>query len=265
MGISMEMILFGLSTVFGVAAYAVYFQDTRKSTIRPNRWSWLIWAFTVTVEVATFHAISDDVMTSAVFYVSAIACAVVTVLIWRKSKWERPSWTEIVCVLLNIAAIIVWLVFHQEWWAHVIALVAVPISFIPTYAHAWKDWSRENSPSWVLWTIGDVLAFFYVADRMQSVEELPYAAIEAISHAAMWLIVSWRARGAGMHRIKQTEQWLKDTGQSLINFAIGTILVTICANQLLESVRLIFVAGIVIGLAIITLAGRSLKRQFSTR
>lgn len=265
MGIPVEFILFGLSTVFGVAAYVVYFQDTRKSTIRPNRWSWLIWAFTTAVEVATFQAVSNDTVTSAIFYVSALACGIITILIWRKSRWEWPSWTEVVCVLLNIAAIVVWLGFHQEWWAHVIALIAVPISFIPTYAHAWKDWSRENSPSWVLWTIGDALALLYVADRMQSLEELPYAGIETLSHAAMWAIVSWRARGAEIHRLRQTQHWLMSVGKSLIFLVASVALGLFSGEVLYGEFRLWAVVGLVIAVFLMAHAVRSLLRLFRTR
>lgn len=256
-----EFILFGLSTVFGITAYAVYFLDTRRTSIQPNRWSWLIWGLTTIVEVATFHAVSGDLVTSAVFYVSAIACGVITLLVWRKAKWEWPSCTEFAVVLLSIGAVVIWLVFHQAWWAHLIALVAVPISFIPTYSHAWKDWSKENSPSWVLWTIGDVLALMYVINRMQSLEELPYAAIEAVSHAAMWVIVSWRARNIHDNRIRKTERSLWHLILSLTVFVTGVFFAIYCLGTFMKSVHVVYIAGTVGSLFIIGIGVHSVKRS----
>ncbi len=71
-------------------------------------------------------------------------------------------------------------------------LAVIPVSFLPTYRSAWVDYRREDSPSWALWTIGDMLAMAYVWVRHDNVQELPYAAVEMLCHAGVWLLIRRR-------------------------------------------------------------------------
>lgn len=187
-----ELILLSLSIVLTLKAYFSYYMEARESRIAPNRWSWLIWTFTTGVEVFTFYIVSADIETTAVFSGSFIASAVITGSVWSRGKWMWPSLSELACVIASFAALAIVFLFHAAWWAHVIAVAAIPISFLPTYRSAQADYRRELTSSWLFWTIGDLLALAYVAIRMKSAEELPYAAVEAMCHAGVWLIVRSR-------------------------------------------------------------------------
>jgi hypothetical protein len=183
-----------LSVLLTLGAYGEYYRDAAAAKIAPNRWSWLIWSATAGMEVLTFQAVSGNIATSAVFIASIVACLAITLLIWRRAVWAAPTRMELICIGASILALAVWQIFKQEWWAHLVMLAAIPLSFLPTYRGAWIDYRREESVSWALWTIGDILALIYVLMRYESVKELPYAALEALAHAGVWALVWIRRR-----------------------------------------------------------------------
>jgi hypothetical protein len=191
-----ETTLLFFSMLLTLGAYGEYYLDIGNAKIAPNRWSWLIWGATSGMEVLTFHAVANDLQTTIVFAAPAAATIFVTVILWKRSTWQAPTRTETLCVVLSLVALILWLGFHEEWWAHLLMIVAVPISFLPMYQSVWRDYRSENSPSWALWTIGDLLALLYVSMRYDDVRELPYAAVETAAHAGVWFLVFYQSRRA---------------------------------------------------------------------
>lgn len=186
----MSTLLFTTSAIFGVAAYVFYFKDTRSSLIVPNRWSWLAFGISSAVEALTFNEVTLDPLKSALFFVSSGCCIVVTVLIWSTAKWKKPDWTELFCLASSVVATVLWLYYGEAWWAHVVMIIAIPVAFIPTYRGASLDWRQENTPAWMLWTLGDALALGLVVMRLETLQELPYAMTECVCHAVVWWMVA---------------------------------------------------------------------------
>lgn len=172
------------------AGYAIYLTGLRRDQVEPNRASWLIWSASTGVEAATYWAVNPGAVQTAVLVVSAVACIAVTLGIWRRSAWAMPSANEMLCVAACLAALLLWLVFSEAYWAHMLVVVAVPISFLPTWASVAVDRSRERSPAWGLWTIGD-LATLVVALRHggEGAGEYAYLLVELLCHASVWAMV----------------------------------------------------------------------------
>lgn len=172
------------------AGYAIYLFGLRRQLVQPNRASWLIWSAATGVEAATYAAVNPGSPQSVVFIVSAVACIAVTVGIWRRSAWELPTRTEAVCMAASLAALVTWLVFRETFWAHMLVVVAVPISFWPTWTSVWQDARRERSPAWGLWSVGD-LATLIVAGRHanEGAGEFAYILVELACHASVWFMI----------------------------------------------------------------------------
>lgn len=183
-------IWFVLAIGLSFAGYAVYLLGLRRETVRPNRASWLIWAAATSLEALTYAAVNPGAPQALVFAVSAIACLVVTLGIWRRSSWAPPSATETFCIAACLTALILWLAFRETFWAHMLVVAAVPVSFWPTWASVWTDRSRERSPAWGLWTFGD-LATLLIAVRgpQLGVAELGYILVELLCHASVWFLI----------------------------------------------------------------------------
>lgn len=171
---------------FGIAAYVEYFRDIQNEVITPNRWSWLIWSVATAMEALTYEAVSDDWVKGIAFFISAMCCFWVTILIWRKATWKKPDWTEIVSIVASGLALVIWLQFQLTLWAHLLMVLAVPIAFLPTWKSATKNPKNEKSRAWGLWSIGDLLTLLVILVRLDKVEELPFILVEFACHAVVW-------------------------------------------------------------------------------
>ena len=120
---------FLLAVGFSFSGYAVYLTGLRRQLVRPNRASWLIWSAATGLEAMTYAAVNPGAPQGWVFAVSAVACAAVTLGIWRRSSWAPPSDTESFCIAACMTALVVWLVFRETFWAHMLVVAAVPVSF----------------------------------------------------------------------------------------------------------------------------------------
>lgn len=183
-------LLFLAAIGLSFSAYAVYLFGLRRQQVRPNRASWLIWSASTGLEALTYAAVNPGAPQAWVFGVSAVACAAVAIGIWRRSSWAPPTNTETFCIATCLTALVIWLVFRETFWAHMLVVAAVPVSFWPTWVSVMRDRSNERSPAWGLWTFGD-LATLLLAVRMTSpgFDELAYVVVEFLCHASVWFMI----------------------------------------------------------------------------
>jgi hypothetical protein len=200
-------LLFLAAVGLSFTAYAVYLFGLRRDHVHPNRASWLIWSASTGLEALTYAAVNPGTPQAWVFGIGAVACAAVAIGIWRRSSWAPPTNTETFCIAVCLTALVVWLLFRETFWAHMLVVAAVPVSFWPTWVSVWRDRSNERSPAWGLWTFGD-LATLMLAARMASpgFDELAYIVVEFLCHASVWFMIGLatinplRSLGAGRGR-----------------------------------------------------------------
>ncbi|MBA4772752.1 MAG: SET domain-containing protein [Sphingomonas sp.] len=181
---------FLLAVAASFAGYLVYLTGLRRQLVQPNRASWLIWSAAILVEASTYAAVNPGAAPSIVFLISSAACIIVTLGIWRQSAWSPPSRSETICMVACLAALLLWVAFRSAFWAHMLVVAAVPISFWPTWESVAQDRARERSPAWGLWTIGD-LATLIVAARSGDINlaGFAYILVELACHASVWFMI----------------------------------------------------------------------------
>lgn len=186
----MVQILFLLALAASFAGYAAYLTGLKRDLVEPNRASWLIWSAATAVEASTYAAVNPEGLQRWVFLFATVACVAITVALWRRSAWTAPTHTEIFCIATSLTALAIWAMFRDAFWAHMLVVAAVPVSFWPTWASVVADRGRERSPAWGLWTLGD-LATLMVAARTPGspVGEYAYILVELICHASIWFMV----------------------------------------------------------------------------
>ena len=170
--------------------YAIYLAGLKERLVEPNRASWLIWGGATTVEAVTYAAVNPGTPQSIVFLLSAACCLGVALALSRRSRWTAPDAVETVCMGASLAAIVLWLAFRETFWAHMLVVAMVPVSFWPTWRSVWANRARERSPAWGLWTVGD-LATLLVATRTgsQDVGEYAYVVVELLCHSSVWFMI----------------------------------------------------------------------------
>lgn len=215
---------FTTAMLLGLVGYGVYLVGLTRHLVEPNRASWLIWSTATAVEAATYAAVNPGAAQGWIFGMAAIACIVVTLAMWRRSRWRAPAPGESVCMAACLASIALWLIFRQAFWAHMLVVAAVPVSFWPTWQSVWVDRARERSPAWGLWTLGD-LATLMVATRQPGapVGEYAYIYVELLCHASVWFMVGlatinpWRSLG-----VRRGGLFVLDAYRPAVNlFAVG--------------------------------------------
>jgi hypothetical protein len=173
-----------------LTGYATYLVGLRRHLVEPNRASWLIWAAAAGVEAATYAAVNPHQPQSWVFAASALACIVVTLSMWRRSRWGTPTSTESLCMGAALTALLLWVAFKETFWAHMLVVAAVPVSFWPTWQSVWEDRARERSPAWGLWTLSDLVVLLVAARAGDTgVGGLAYIVVEFACHAGVWFMV----------------------------------------------------------------------------
>ena len=188
----LELFFFTLGTSSLLIAYILYGLATRRGLVAPNRASWLIWSATTTTEALTYNALNQGAAQNIVFLLSSIACIAVTLSVWRHSKWARPTSLESICMATCIAALVLWVGFQNAFWAHILILFVIPVSFLPTWVSLLKDSSQEQSPAWGLWTVADLamLGFILLSTKGHG-SDLPYILIELSCHASIWVMIGF--------------------------------------------------------------------------
>ncbi|MBI0476645.1 SET domain-containing protein-lysine N-methyltransferase [Sphingomonas sp. MA1305] len=181
---------FIVAMVLSLAGYCLYLAGLRRHLVEPSRASWLIWAVATGVEAATYLAVNPGKPQGLVFIFSAVACIIITLAMWQRSRWTRPSPTEAICMAASLAAVVLWLPLQETFWAHMLVVAAVPLGFWPTWASVVEDRARERSPAWGLWTLGD-LATLVVAVRTHGlgIGGYAYILVELTCHASVWVMV----------------------------------------------------------------------------
>lgn len=200
----MVQLCFLVALAASFAGYAAYLAGLQRHLVEPNRASWLIWSAATAVEASTYAAVNPDAPQRWVFLFATIACLAITVALWRRSAWSRPSRSEGLCIAASLSALAIWAMFRDAFWAHMLVVAAVPVSFWPTWMSVRADRGRERSPAWGLWTVGD-LATLLVAARTPGspVGEYAYILVELVCHASVWFMVGlatinpWRSFATG--------------------------------------------------------------------
>jgi SET domain len=187
--VSIEFWLFA-AMILSISGYAFYWLGIRRQLVRPNRSSWLIWSAVTTIEALTYQAVNEGLTQNIVFFISAASCLFITLAIWRQSAWQRPSDAELICIGIALASLIIWIGFQSQFWAHILVVAAVPVSFLPTWISAWQDKRRELSPAWGLWALGDFATLMLILSGPRlGGTDLPYIIVELVCHASIWLMI----------------------------------------------------------------------------
>ncbi|OGF26047.1 hypothetical protein A2303_04575 [Candidatus Falkowbacteria bacterium RIFOXYB2_FULL_47_14] len=148
-----------LATIFGVMAallhgtsYFLYNLQAKSGKSTPNIASWGIWVFLAALNAFSFREMSGNTVLALQFFTGSGACALTFLYVLSIGKFARPKPREAVVLALGLFSAAVWWIFRSAAGANMIVLLALIISFFPTWEGVWRDPYKETPLTWVLWT-----------------------------------------------------------------------------------------------------------------
>ncbi|MFH0891151.1 MAG: hypothetical protein V1867_00055 [Candidatus Falkowbacteria bacterium] len=147
------ILVIGISAaVLHAVAYILYNLQTKRNQSKPNVASWSIWAFLAILNAFSFHKMSGNALLTLQFFTASVACALTFAHALISGKFAWPKFLEWICLSLGLIAALVWWKFQNATGANMIVIVALIISFIPTWQGVLNDPFIEMPHAWVIWT-----------------------------------------------------------------------------------------------------------------
>ncbi len=179
-----------LAGVFMFLGYVLYDKEIFLGRCKPNVISWSLWTMTSTINLASYFAVTGDIMKISLSVVSSFFC-IVTLIIAIAKKNCKPITSYERCTLgIVLTSLVAWYIFKSSLCANVIVQFATIIAFVPTYQNAWKTPSNENLTAWIIFTLSFVMLLVTVSLRWNGqIESFIYPILGVILHTIVVAII----------------------------------------------------------------------------
>ncbi|PLX25966.1 hypothetical protein C0580_00940, partial [Candidatus Parcubacteria bacterium] len=134
-------------------AYVLYNIQTRSGQSKPNPASWSVWTILAIINAFSFREVSGDLVSTLQSFIGSAACIYTFSYALFKGKFSRLGGKEWFTLAMSLLAVLVWWIFQSATYANMIVLLAILVSFKPTFDGVLKDPFREVSRSWWIWTL----------------------------------------------------------------------------------------------------------------
>lgn len=146
--------------VIALAAFIPYIRSILRGQTRPNRASWIIWAFAEIITTATYAASGAE---STVWIAGAYALGTITVASLSLRYGEGgTSPIDIMCLMGASVALIPWLALDQAELALYIIIFVDILAVFPTLKKAIADPGSEDKTYWLLAFFAAVVNLFAI-------------------------------------------------------------------------------------------------------
>ncbi|MEK7100782.1 MAG: hypothetical protein AAB921_01650 [Patescibacteria group bacterium] len=183
------------AALFHGVAFILYNVQSKIGKSSPNAASWSIWAFLATLNALSYREMTGDVVATLQFFTGSVGCILTFLYVLAIGKFSWLKLREWGLFALGILATLVWWKFRSATGANMIVLVAVIISFIPTFEGVLRDPFKETPRSWILWTLAFLVATTNVVLRDGKPIALLTPIVLLIAHGSI-AILSTQSRKA---------------------------------------------------------------------
>lgn len=186
-----------------LAGYAVYYKSV-KNGVRPNTTLWTLWTFGSLLELASYMVVTGDWAKNVLPLVCAVACIVLYIYFLAHGKFQRLTFGNILIIIADIAALILWFVTESALVANLAMQVSTVISFIPMYKEVFDEDENETQLPWIIWSITYALDILLVITRWEKWGDLAYPLTNFVLHFAMWALIYFHfRRGKSKYKVEK--------------------------------------------------------------
>ena len=172
-----------IAGVLDVVGYASYVRGVARSATIPNTASWCLWLLLSLLNLVSFVAVAGTWERSALPAMGSLACAVAFLLLARRGTLQRLTAHEWWIASIALGSLLVWWLTRSAVAGNVTLLVAVSLSFVPTYLGIMEGRTREHPFPWILWTLAYVFLTLAVRIGHGAVGEYLYPVLGIVLHA----------------------------------------------------------------------------------
>lgn len=185
-------LLTATASIIAIFGYILYYRNIKETGIVFNRLTWAMASITISMETITYCVVSKDFVNALYFIICSLCTILITIKVWKWNTWSTITRSQKFSLAFYSLAIAIWPVFNLPFIAHLLLLIAIPVSFYPVYISAYKNYKTENSLPWLLWSLSDLLVITIIGLNMKNVQELPYAIVSFICPFTVYAIIMFQ-------------------------------------------------------------------------
>jgi hypothetical protein len=171
-------------------AYVLYNIQTHFGQSKPNPASWSVWTVLAIINAFSFQELSGDLVSTLQSFIGSVACIFTFGYALLNGKFSRLGRKEWFTLAMALLAVMVWWIFQNAAYANMIVLLAILVSFKPTFDGVYKDPFKEVPRSWWLWTLAYGLTTASVLIRHKPLLALLMPVALMIAHGSIAVLSS---------------------------------------------------------------------------
>jgi len=144
----MKEILGIITVIMAFVGYAPYLRNTFSGKTKPHIVSWFLWTVVSFLAFGLQWSKGAGAGAYANFAMGFICLVLFLASLKRGTKQIKA--VDIICLIMAMAAIVLWLVVHQPVWSIILVVVIDIFSFTPTIIKSWNNPWQETLFTWML-------------------------------------------------------------------------------------------------------------------
>lgn len=163
--------LFGIAAgILQICGYLAYALEVRKSRIKPNAGSWIIWGYGNIIVCLTYLFAGSVSSADILPIVCSVCSLVMTIWFVKIGTFNKITGLEKKMIALDILLTLGWIAFsviptsidNPAIPVHVILQISAIVSFVPIIREVYYNRDTERHTPWIIWTSAYIL--FFIAE-----------------------------------------------------------------------------------------------------
>ncbi|MCK9352489.1 MAG: hypothetical protein WCT49_06630 [Candidatus Paceibacterota bacterium] len=193
MNISLAVSL--LSGIFILLAFAIYNREIFRGSSKPNVVSWGLWSMVTVLNMASYLALTGDILKNSLSIVAASATFVTFLYIFQKNSGISLTMTDWITLSIGVISAFVWMVFQSAVFANLTLQLANIAAFVPTYRSVWNNPENEKPLPWFFFSTAYLFLNITVFIRWSgNAADLVFPVLGLFLHASLTALIVFRKK-----------------------------------------------------------------------
>lgn len=165
-----------IASTIHLVGYWLYNRLIFKGLIKPNRWTWLLWATGSFIELWSYESVARDFIKDFLPAACVLATIVTFLFVLRSGHWKRPERDDVITIVVDVCIVAWYLVSGNAYLTHILLCLDILISFRPLLRECWENPDSEDAVPWIVWSFGYAFMIAVVLLRFEDGWALIYPA-----------------------------------------------------------------------------------------